>query len=163
MDLDDYTTCDDVRSLLGVDDAELKDATITLDVNLLDLEDNLYAVAPDLTTTFLDIKAKDEELRSVEEAQVFRLTKLFATYSLAHTLATSLPMFGPKSMTDNKASFSRFSGEPYEKVLSRILDRYAYYRDRLLAALEDLNSTEREQVVKTHFVAVGSAYDPVTG
>lgn len=163
MDITDYTTYEDVRATLGVNDMELEDNTLALEVYSLGLQENLNEISPDLESTYRDIKTSDEENRSPEETRVYRLTRLYATLSVARLLSPALPMFSPKSLSDGKATMSRFSGEPYEKVLKRIAEQHDLYRGRLEAALEDLTSSITSPIEFTALRTVGIAYDPVTG
>lgn len=163
MALIDYTTYDEVRAALGVSDDELADETLELPVYSTGVEEDLYVVSRTLTETYRGIEGKEEDDRSAAEARVYRLVRSFSTYSAARQIGTALPMFSPKSLSDGKASMSRFSGEPYKDVLKGLTEQFDLVRGRLILALEDLSSSTTTPRLKSLLTNVGSAYDPVTG
>lgn len=163
MILTDYTTYNEIRAALGVSDDELDDATLALNVYSAGLEEDLFDVSPSMISTFTEINEKDEGDRSDKERRVLSLTRLFATYSVAKQLGTALPMFSPKSMSDGKASMSRFSGEPYKDVLKGLSEQYDLFRGRLVKALEDLSSSVGIVTDRTMIRIAVPAFDPVTG
>lgn len=162
MTLTDYTSYEDVRAALGVTDIELEDSTLSLEVYSSGLEEDLYDVSANLVTTYKGVTAKADEDRTEKEARVYRLVRVFATYSAAKLLGTSLPMFGPRSVSDGKASMSRFSSDPYKDVLKRLSEQYDLSRGRLIRALDDLSSSTTDVTLQTVMLRVSSAYDPVT-
>lgn len=163
MTILDYTTYEDVRAALGVSDEELEDETLALTVYSSGLAEDLFDVATSLVQTYETIRDKDEADRTEKESRVYSLTRLFATYSVARQVGTALPMFSPKSMSDGKASMSRFSGEPYKDVLKGISEQYELFRGRLNRALEDLSASAGEVPLRRLFAPATPIYDPVTG
>lgn len=163
MNLLDYTTYEDVRAALGVNDDELEDETLALSVYSSGLKEDLYDVSTSLTSTYRQIEAKAEGDRTENEARVYELTQLFATYSVAKQVGTALPMFSPRSLSDGKASMSRFSGEPYKEVLKGLSEQYDLFRGRLARALDDLSSSVGVVTQRTMLSVSSPAYDPVTG
>lgn len=163
MNLLDYTSYSEIRAALGVSDEELGDDTLALEVYASGLAEDLYEVAPSLISTYAAIVKKAEGDRTDKESRVYSVTRLFATYAVAKQASTALPMFSPRSMSDGKASMSRFSGEPYKDVLKGISEQYDLFRGRLTRALDDLSSSVGEVTIRTMLVASVPDYDPVTG
>lgn len=163
MDISDYTSYDAIRSVLGVSDDELEDATLALPLYSNGLEDDLYSVSATLLSTYATIGAKTVGTRTDKESSVYRLTQLFATYSVAKQLCTSLPMFGPKSVTDGKAAMSRFSGTPYQDTAQGISEKYDLYLSRLTDALAALSSSVSTVTTPIYMLAATPDYDPVVG
>lgn len=163
MALMDYTDYSDIRAALGVSDDELDDNTLALSMYSMGLDEDLYDVSTSLTTLYEQIVEKPENDRSVQEGRVYKLVRLFSTYSVAKQLGSALPMFSPKSLSDGKASMSRFSGEPYKDVLKGLSEQYDLFRGRLIKALDDLSSSVGLVADRTVLLRVSPAYDPVTG
>lgn len=163
MTLLDYTTYEDVRATLGVSDDELENETLALEVYSNHLGEELYDVSKTLDTLYRDIKAKAEGARTSQEERVYKLVRAFSTYAVARQVGTALPMLAPKSLSDGKATMSRFSSDPYKKVLENIREQYDIARGRLLTAVDDLSSLSRVTVARTLFSRSGSGYNPVTG
>lgn len=158
-----YTTYADVRAALGVDSEELEDSTLALELYASGLEEDLYDVSASLVQTYQGIKEKDEAVRTGQESRAYNLTRLFATYSVAKQLGAALPMFSPRTISDGKASVTRFSGEPYKDVLEGVEEKYDLYRGRLVRALEELTASVSPVIERTQIRVVTPAYDPVTG
>lgn len=159
----DYTTHEDVRALLGVEDDELENETLELHVFISGLESDLYDIDKELVETYKTISQKQEVDRTAVEGRVFSLTRAFATYSMARQLANSLPMFAPRAIADGKSTLTRFSGEPFKEVIKGIEDNYKLARSRLIAALEDLQSSTSTETVRPLLYVSTPSYDPVTG
>lgn len=163
MDLTDYTTYDDIRAALGVSGEELEDETLALEVYASGVSEDLYDISSTLTAVYTAIEAKAEGDRSDKEIRAYRMVRLFVVYSTAKQLGAALPMLAPKSVSDGKASMSRFAGEPYKEVLKRISEQYDLFRGRLIQALADLTSETTVATTRTHFRVASPIYDPVTG
>lgn len=107
MTILDYTTYEEVRAVLGVSATELPDLTMAqTQHNLLltiDLED-VNSGIPDLYTT---VSALPEISRSTAQKRFYELTRLFASYTIARNLLTSLPLFSVARLTDGRAEFQR--------------------------------------------------------
>lgn len=161
MSILDYTTYRDVRAILGVDDDELEDETLALEVYSNHLDEELYDVSRELITLYEQLDIKGD--RTAQEERVYKLVRSFSAYAVARQVGNALPMLAPKSISDGKASMSRFSSDPYKKVLENIREQYDLTRGRLLSAVDELSSLNRVSVQRTLFTRTGSAYDPVTG
>jgi hypothetical protein len=155
-----YTSYAEVRAHLGVSDEELGDETLALGMYYTGLLEDLYVANPLAQETFdtLPIEADRTPLQS----RVYRLTRLFASLSVARQLASSMPMFAPRSLSDGKASMSRFV-DPYTDVVKRIGEQYDLNLDRLKQALDELLAQTQPSVRRTVILGVGLARDPVTG
>lgn len=158
-----YTSGDQVRALLGVTAKELSDTTIQLEVFDSGLEEDLIEVASGIPEKFAIVAAIAEGSRTAKEARLFRTCRAFATISVAKRVGTSLPMFGPKDITDGKAGISRFSDAPYKATMKSIEAEFGMAKSRLQAAFADYNSSNTTLTVRTYFVASPLAVDPVTG
>lgn len=163
MDLDNYTTPAQVRSVLGVSDDELDDATVKLEVYTSGLGEDLREVSETLDSVYAAINGNDEATRTPAEARVWRMTRLFSTYSMAKRVGGSLSMFGPKSLVEGKASMTRFSGDPYKATLANIAEEFDLARQRLLDALAGLQSGTIKVKLRPLMAAVNLATDPVIG
>jgi hypothetical protein len=158
------TTCEEVRSVLGVSSTELPDATLEQPIHdmhlVLALED-IVAEIPEYYMYTMNISAKNaDQLRFVG------LVSLFAPYSVAKRLLTSLPMFAVQTLTDGRASFSRQSGvgiydsvrEDVAAVLSDITIRLkaSYYK------ASGVVDSSIARVIPTLSVGALRGIDPVT-
>ena len=159
----DYTTYDDVRAVLGVEEDELENETLGLQIYASGLESDLYDLNPSFTVLYTDIKVKDEATRTDIEKRVLSLSTAFATFSVAKQLSYSLSMFAPRSIADGKSTLTRFSGEPYQDVIDYVNSQYMLARSRLQAALDELLTQTRASAAASIFFAVSPNYDPVTG
>jgi hypothetical protein len=161
--LTDYTTYDDVRSALGVSSDELEDVTLgleTWDHNLqFELED-INAGLPGAYATIVGIAAAS---RTPAQAKLYRATRYFSTLAVAYSLTASLPMFGPKDISDGKATVSRFADSPYRAVVSSVKSQYEIARDRLKDAWAESNASTSVVTARPYMSTSVPNYDPVTG
>lgn len=157
------TTYDDVRAVLGVTVDELEDSTLTLELYANHLDMELEDIAAALPAQYTTVAAIAENLRTAAQQKFYRLTRLFATYSVARQLISGLPMFGPKDISDGKALVSRFADSPYTRVADEVRAEY----DRLLIALGkaygELISQAVTVTTRTYAVSIGQGVDRVTG
>lgn len=154
-----YTTYDDIRAVLGVSDDELEDDTLSLEVY-----DNALTV--ELEDIDLDLPATYAALPTTLTAAQQRFqtaTRLFATYSVAKQLSSALPLFGPKDISDGKATVSRFSDSPYKEVIKRIEAEYEKSRTRLEKAYATANSSSYSLTIPTFLSVASPNEDPITG
>lgn len=161
MALTDYTTCADIRAVLGVSDAELEDETLGLEVYSSNLSKELRSVHAQVLPQYSEVKALDEASRSDAQQQFYEAVRLFAVYAVARQLGSSLPLFGPKDVSDSKASMSRFSDSPYKTTMNEVKTQYATMKQDLgtaIAAILTSNTSRKRRV----FMAVsGLSTDPV--
>lgn len=160
MSILDYTSYDEVRAALGVTVSELSDDTLSLPLyedNLLtDLDDIDDQLAATFATTQIEPVPTDAQTRFL------RVTRLFATYSLAKALSTTLPMFGPKAVEDGKARMERFA-DPYKATIASIAAEWEKWRGRVQQAYIALGQSATTTVVRPYFSVVSPASDPITG
>jgi hypothetical protein len=160
MSILDYTSYDEVRAALGVSVSELSDDTLSLlmyeDALLADLDD----IDDQLATTFATVQV--EPTPTDAQTRFLRVTRLFATYSLAKALSATLPMFGPKSVEDGKARMERFA-DPYKATIASILAEYEKWRGRVQQAYIALGQSGTTATARPYFAVVSPASDPITG
>lgn len=159
----DYTTYDDVRATLGVNDVELTDITLGLALYSSNLSVELDDAGTDLADTFLEIDGTDPAQRTKKQQRLYDVTRLFATYTVAKQCCVSLPMFGPKSVGDAKTEVSRFTNDPYKETVKTIAKEWEKYRQRAQAALSDLASQTVSASPRTVMLVSSPTSDPITG
>ena len=156
----EFTSYADVRAALGVSEDDLEDATLALalyaDMLAVEFED----IALTFLTTYADVKAQTTPTDA--QTRFLRATRLFSTYALAKQLASTLPLFAAKEVTDSKATTTRFDTQFRETVKS-VLDQYGRLRNRLSSALDALSAQSTTTVTKTYFAVVSPSSDPITG
>ena len=155
-----YTSYDEVRSVLGVEDDELLDETLALPVYLNLLLEDLMDVNINTEKMFDDISGEDDP--TPLQLRFLRLVGTFSTYSVARHLTTSLPMFAPRSLGDGKATMSRFL-DPYKDTIKKIEEQFTLTQGRLQQVIDEINSETKEATTKRYFFGVGLSRDPVTG
>jgi len=114
----DYTTYADIRAVLGVDETELEDTTIGLQTY-----ENTLTLALSATSGVLAPSTQSRNLAEqytyidgltspTDDETKMKLTiEMFACYTVAAGLASSLSMFAPKTQSEGKALLTRFSGQ----------------------------------------------------
>lgn len=162
MSLIDYTTPSDIRALLGVSEDEISDATLSLEVYDAYLASELEDIGADLAATYSTVAVVPEAARTSAQKKFYRLTRLFSSYAAAKQLTTSLPMFGPKDISDGKATVSRFADSPYRDVVKRITQEYDRLKSLLAEAFAGLTSSTGTSTQRVYLGSTGLATDPVT-
>lgn len=167
MSLTAYCDFAEVRSTLGVSELELQDMVLGLPVYEMGLVRELNKVSTSLNAAFSSIHAKDIAARTTVEASLHDAVRLFSVYATARQVGVSLANFAPKDVSDGKASVGRFSGTPFESVMSLVDDMYAALRNDLRLAYEayDVIATPRVSSLLPSSVVLSSKrlYDPVSG
>jgi len=163
MAVTDYTTYEDVRALLGVSSTELPDDVLSLQVYDIGLTGELYDISPTCASSYVTVSNKQPSARTTAEQWFYDSVRIFAAYAVAKQLTSSLPMFGPKDISDGKATVSRFADSPYRAVVTAIAKAYDQMRARLDKALASMNSTSVTATPRTFFSVVSPSIDPVTG
>lgn len=158
-----YTTYDDVRAILGVSDKELEDAALGQRVYADSLELDLIEIGATLPEFITQTEAIHLASRSFEQRQFLRLVEQFATYSVARKAGSALAM-SPKTVSDGKASFSRFADSPYKQTLELIDREYYRLRAMLAAAFGALiGAADAPSGPPRYMVGARAAIDRVTG
>lgn len=155
-----YTTYNDVRAMLGVNDEELEDGTLALESFSTGLQLDLEDIDQTLPATYAALPPTG---RTATQERFYLTTRLFATYSVAMQLSTSLPLFSPKNVTDGKAAVGRYADSPYKDVIKKIQADYDRYRARLEKAFAALSSASYTLTPPTLMVVASPTSDPVTG
>lgn len=155
-----YTSYNEVRSVLGVEDDELLDETLDLPVYLTNLLEDLSDTHPRTVEIYENVLQLVDP--SPLEQRFKRIISLFSTYSVAKQLTTSLPMFAPRSIGDGKATMSRFL-DPYKDTIAKIEEQFTLNQGRLQQLVDELSSETRLKASRRTFIGVGLARDPITG
>lgn len=166
MSLTTYCDFAEVRSALGVNDIELKDSVLALPVYEMGLVRELNKLSTSLNAAFSVIYLKELPARTSAESTIHDAVRLFSVYAVAKQVGVSLANFAPKDVGDGKASISRFSNDPFSKVLDNIEAYYQALRGELRAAYDEfasLTTQATSTTPATFLVAVKRTYDPVTG
>jgi hypothetical protein len=168
MLLTDYTTYDDIRAVLGVTDKEVSDATVALEVYSMgvaaDLRDiKASGVATTLDAKYSEVKAVNLPDRTSDQQEFYENARSFALYAAARLLATSLPMFGPKDISDSKTLISRFSTDPYKETTKRVEFNFNLNRTRLLASFNKVTAAGNPPQQRNLFAVSSPSTDRVTG
>ncbi len=162
--LTDYTTYSDIRSCLGVNQDELPDATLALSVYQGSLDIELETISSGLAADFLTIKGKAENVRTATEQKVFKGVTVFTPYAVALQLASSLPLFAPKQVSDGKATLTRDSSAPYQKAIERCEKEYDRLKVYLTVAYAAFKGTSATSATLPPLFRGGSpSANPITG
>jgi hypothetical protein len=161
-----FTSYDQVRALLALEDKELRDDTLSLPIYSTLAEEALHALGTTVLDRYGEILALATKSRT--QARLSRLVDLFVTYAIADELTRTLPLLAQQQVTDGRAQTSRFTFQP--EVIANIKAGYAGVRYRLLLVFKELypNDTLLVTSSSTDFVAalttsaVGLSADPVT-
>ena len=165
MALTPFTSNDDVRGLLGVSDEEMADAVLDLAVYSQGLLRELRKIDIGLPALFTTVDAIPALDRTPEQGALHEAVQFFSTHAAALQAGAPLGLIAPKRLTDDKASFERFSDSPYRDVLARLGNSLADARRAVEEAMAALNNTTVVASVLgvRYTVAVPRSYDPVTG
>jgi hypothetical protein len=163
MALTDYTTYVEVRATLGVSDKELTDVTLSLDMYGHALVADLEDIGLNLPTDFATVLGMNEDERTGAQQRFYSAVRLFSPYAVAVQLASSLPLFAPKSLTDGKAGFSRDANSPYKTAIENARQQFDRNRQRLADRYGDFVGGATAAEIRPYFTVVTPAIDPVTG
>lgn len=163
MALTDYTSALEVRAALGVDETELTDASLALPMYETELGISLSLVSANLQADYLVINAKTAKTRSTAEELVLQRTRLFSTYTIATVALTSLPLGTFKGESDEKADYTRFSGNVQDQVAARIATRLERATTALASAYGALIQVTAIVTDRIFAAPSSPSYDPVTG
>ena len=142
---------------------ELEDQTLGLeswDSHLqLDLED----IGTALPSSYITVAAIPASSRTDVQARLYRSIRLFATLSVANALTASLSMFGPKDISDGKATLSRFSDSPYKETVKGVREQYTKAQSRLKDVWAEFNASSLTVAPRSYMGVSSPSFDPVTG
>lgn len=164
MALIDYTTYAECRAALGTNDKEIDDVVLVLPMYALGLVADLEDISSTLVADYTTIAALTANVRTAAQQAVYDAVRLFAPYSVASLLASSLPMFAPKQITDGKAGMTRDSSAPYKEAIKDAKTKFDRFRARLLAKYTTFKSNTSIAAVALPLMRVSSpTSDPIAG
>lgn len=156
----DYTTYADIRSALGTNEDEIADTTLALRLYEDALDADLEDVALGIPATYTSLK---NALNPTDaQARFLKAARLFATYSVAKHLTTSLSVFSPVRIEDGKAGMSRVS-DPHRETIKMVNQQYERWRAYLAKAFEALGQIAASTTPRPYFAIVSPSEDPATG
>lgn len=162
MPITTFTSYDEIRAVLGVSSDELEDTTLALGVYSHSLLADLEGIDSALPSEFEAVAAIVEASRTAAQQRFYGAVKLFAPYAVAVQLASSLPLFAPKSLTDGKAGMSRDANSPHKLTIQKCqenFDRFRALLDQRYAALSD---SDTPTPLRPFLAVVTPATDVVT-
>jgi hypothetical protein len=159
----DYTTYDEVRAALGVSVDEIEDATLELDMYASALAIELEDIGDTLPGDFATIDGTDPSERTDAQKKVHQGVKAFVPYALALQLASSVPLFAPKAVSDGKATVTRDSGAPYKAAIERCEREYARFKTYLSDRYGELKQTSGVATQRPFLNVSSPTSDPVAG
>jgi hypothetical protein len=163
MALTDYTSYDEVRAVLGVSVDEIDDVTLGLGVYSLNLLAELEDIADALPEDYAIVLAVDGGSRTEKQRKLYNAVQLFAPYAAGKQLASSLPIFSPKAITDGKSGFTRYSDSPYKQSIAECLKQYSANRQRLIDAYASFKDTSAALSPRPYLTVSVPTTNPVTG
>lgn len=154
-----YTTYNDIRAALGVSTDDIEDTALALatyadllDVELTDIDSTVPASFASISLIVTPTAA---------ETKFLQATRLFATYALAKSMSSSLPLFAAKQLSDGKTTNTRFES-PYRDTIKAIAEQYARFKTRLAAATTAIGTTTTTARPLVFFTSVAPSVDVVT-
>ena len=163
MLLTDFASYDEVRSVLGVSATELADTVLTQPqwgtLATIDLED----VNLGIPAIYVTISALASNIRTAQQQRFYELVRLFASYSCAKTLLSSLPLFSVRSLTDGRAEFTRHE-DAHLDVRLGVQGMHERLRIKLTTVYTTLVPADAPyaDATYTYSASVGLAINPVT-
>lgn len=167
MIVTDYTTNDEVRSLLGVSSKELADTVIALPhwalATELELQD-MVGGASTVATQYDTIRAMAPGDRTAAQTLFYNVTRMYVLYHIGGQLLQRADVFSPTSITDGKAAIDRLA-ERFDKLRPAIEGGVERLKERVKAALVALDPSAAIEAAGTRIYAIGVGLgtDPVTG
>jgi hypothetical protein len=163
MALIDFTTYAEVRAVLGVSATELPDSVISQPQWALTLQLALEDVSLNLPTLYTTVSAIPSVSRTSTQQRFYDLVRLFASYSVAKDLLTSLPPFSVQRLADGRAEFNRFA-DAFKDVKEGVLGMFQNLRLRLAKQYQVLApaDTVYTQVTEVWTDSATLGTDPVT-
>lgn len=161
MALTNYTTTDEVRSLLGVSPKEVKDAVITTNTNLLVVLEKLDEIDAGVREAYQ--LALDTDPPSSLQARFILLVQTFCAYTVALTMIPALPALAPKRITDGKSETERVDN-PFTALEPGMRSNLEFVCKKLKTAYSNLTGNATT-VAPPRIMASSSplATDPITG
>lgn len=155
-------TTDSVRAVLGVSAQELPDTVLTNPIYATQLREDMLDLHPQMVADFATISA----LNSVtdDQGRFLDLAQAYAAYNVATQCLTSLPMFAPQTIMDEKAQLTR-NPDFYKTLRADVGAVMSKLASRLQRAYTAINASALppSDTVRVLGVAVGLGSDPVIG
>ena len=134
----DYTTYNDVRAALGLDETELEDATLALTTYASVLQRTLRGTVDSsnksLYTYYDEISAIADP--TDEQDTLLGLIKEFSTYTVAVACLPGLSLMAKKTESDGKATITRFSAEAtFKDVANNVTQKWVDIKNEILTSL----------------------------
>lgn len=134
----DYTTYDDVRAALGLDDTELTDTTLALTTYASVLQRTLRGTTD---STGKSLYAYFDELSVIvdptdDQDTLLGLIKEFSTYTVAVACLPGLSLMVKKTESDGKATITRFSAEAtFKDVANNVTQKWVDIKNEILTSI----------------------------
>jgi len=162
---------EDIRALLGVSSDELADSTMELRVfersmieGFYDIDITLDLAQGTVLAAFAVVSAIANASRTSNQQSLFANVQSYATYYVAGDLASTLPQFSPKTITDGKAMVQRHADSGYRDTLAGIAIGKARAGSRLKRAYTlSVGGTVTAATVFDGLLISVPDSDPVTG
>ena len=165
MQITDYMTYQEVRTVCGLSSDELSDTelaapiyvnSLSLAMASVELPDEEPGPGP-LKTRFDAIKLIEEASRTAAQQKLYDLARIYFVYAVARETCMSLAAKMPKSVSDGKVSITRFSPESvYRDVVQALSDRL----NSLKTSIERIN--ESTSFVQSFMKVASPSIDVVT-
>jgi hypothetical protein len=161
--LTDYSSYQEIRSILGVSATELPDDVLNQPsystLLLLALED----VSVNIPTVYATVAALPELSRTAAQQRFYLLARLFASYTLSLTATASMPLFAVTQLSDGRAEFQR-QDNSYKDVIDAIKGMHGSIKEKLALAYSVLYPLDTLYTQSSFDFMVASTLgtDPVT-
>lgn len=120
-----YTDTDRVRSVLGVDEKDVSDSSITARDLEKELRLDLLSWMPAHST--LHGTGSSSAASDTEQSLADAIT-LFSTYYCAVLVVKSLQLAAPQTVSDGKNTMSRFATMDWQQLTFHLKERLAFYK-----------------------------------
>lgn len=158
-----YTSANDIRAALGVDDDELTDATISSQTYEDTVSLSLARAFPDADPEATYTVCSGASTPTKNQKLYCSAFRRFVTLAFAEAFIPALPMMAPKATGDNKVTVERFANNPYEATIRGIRDGMATAVLDLGTMLQKINASSTDVVVaRPYFSVVSPNRDMVT-
>lgn len=151
-----------IRSVLGVSERELRDDVLLDPTFSVLLNEDLYAISPDLVADYEIADAVDP--KTTIQQRFVDLTQTYAAYQIALQCCNSVSMFAPETIKDSRSELTR-GADFYKTLRADIQATLKTLRVLLRSAYAAINPiyTPPTAIERIRVVAVPLGIDPVTG
>lgn len=154
-------TTDSVRAVLGVSAKELPDAVLASPIYATRLNEDLLEMDDSLVTYFTQVGALTSPTPT--QQRFLDLVETYAAYNVAQQCLTSLPMFSPLTIKDEKAELTR-NQNSYAQLKADVGAVLSLIKSKLLTIYPQVNpnALQYNPTARVFGVSVGIGTDPVT-